>query len=592
MCSGATGRFNIGVCRVRNAICDVYKSFRNNGIFVIDPDKNRKLLTMLTNKRIESEKKNKNVERDFNSVYKEILLEVEDQFDHGHLLFPTEDETDIQERVGGYKTYFGPVFYGGFLCYAKESVCNLEKALTRLTCCREADKLGYDEALCRNQDLAFRRGSWFWLLYAPYFSWMRNKVLTATRMELGEVHDEIKKDSMREHPKKKLRVSSFAEIMYLGTLYTYNFVTYIRGKIKCPEWAKPGKFPRMIGDYTCPGSLLGGALLACIKTCLTDWYITDTMRSIFVYSANYERLCEVFSYLLEDAGGNVFAYHSDDMVCKLRCVDGYARFNVDIKSCDASNGRAIFHVLRKLMSQTYWFDVMCACIEQCGLDFVIRNPRNPKEKITLSSQRPFEFSGTVLTTMLNNVAMGAICIVIDFMIRGKSRVEAKGIVERAAASLGYLVSIEEVLCDEDFQFLKISPTRVNGVVEVFLNLGVVLRSLGTCDGDLPGRGSIESRAELRNSGIVQGFLHAGKNIIMDALRQRFHFATKAINTHYIVDNMSGFERAYVSVEALSRRYAIAGVHLEWLAREIIDSQIGDVIANDALRQIFKKDYGM
>jgi hypothetical protein len=194
--------------------------------------------------------------------------------------------------------------------------------------------------------------------------------------------------------------------------------------------------------------------------------------------------------------------------------------------------------------------------------------------------------------MLNNIAMGAICIAIDFMVRNCTVSQAKGVVERAAASLGYLVSIEEVLCDEDYQFLKISPTRVNGVVDVFLNLGVVLRSLGTCDGDLPGAGSIIARAEARNSGIVKGFCHAGRSIIMDALRRRFTTSTEAISAHYIVDNMSGFDGASVSLEALCRRYSIAGIHFEWLAREITDSQIGDVIANDALRQIFKKDYGM
>lgn len=512
----------------------------------------------------------------------------------GRLLFPTEEEEDIGERVGGYKTYFGPTFYGGFVCYAKESLVNLEKALTRLTCQRETDTPGLHDELCKNQDGAFEEGSWFWEVASKYFNWLRKNCLRSLSIDLGEVIDTIIKDASRPHPKLRLRLEAMREILERGILYSMEYMQFVIGKTKCPEWAKPGKFPRMIGDFTCPGSLLGGALMACLKTCFTDWYdLEPHFKMVFVYSANYERLRECFEELLSNIGKSVFVYHSDDMCCNLNCVDGRARFNVDIKSCDSSNGQKIFDMLLWLVTDTVWYDVMWYCVEQCLKSFQLKNPRNPKEVLYLGCRRPFEFSGTTLTTLLNNIAMSAICLAIANKCKdGITKAEAKGVVEQAAKSIGYLVSIEDVSCDEDFQFLKTSPTRTHGVVGVFLNLGVILRSLGTCDGDLPGRGSIESRAEKRNSDIVAGMCHAGSSIIMNALRVRFPSQGDAIHSHYVVENMSGFEDTVVSIDALCRRYCLADVQFEYLAHEITDSKIGDVIANDALRAIFKKDYGM
>jgi len=170
------------------------------------------------------------------------------------------------------------------------------------------------------------------------------------------------------------------------------------------------------------------------------------------------------------------------------------------------------------------------------------------------------------------------------------------LVERGAAMVGYKVTCDVVVNPEDFQFLKCSPTVEEGEVHVFLNLGVILRALGSCDGDLPGRGSLYDRARKRVGEVVSGFSHAGTNSVLDAIRAVYSLGSRetagCVGIHYLVDHMEGMEKSLVSDGALCRRYGISNSELEELLIYIRQSDIGSVINCPALRKILQIDYSL
>jgi len=167
-----------------------------------------------------------------------------------------------------------------------------------------------------------------------------------------------------------------------------------------------------------------------------------------------------------------------------------------------------------------------------------------------------------------------------------------GVIE-CCAFLGYKVTLCRVERLEDFQFLKISPTLTSGGMSLFVNLGVVLRSLGTCDGDLPGSGDLLERGFQRNCDIVAGMVHCGNNPVMNALRRRFPSGdASVVNTHYWLKEMRGFEEEYTSSESLSRRYKVSAGDIDNLCSFIENSNMGDLISCDVLRSIYKIDYDL
>lgn len=572
---------------MRNIVCDVDKAFSFNERLYVDHKRNVKLSAIL-------ERNGSTLEEFVRILYYSCVLS-----------FPTEDKKDVDEQITTYKTWFGPVFYSGAVCYGGGNIQTLGKGLTRILGRREPKDVGLDQMLRQNQEVAFDidgDGSWYDML-RNYMWFLRSAIFIALHAQCNEINDDICDDAHKVHSKRALRVSSFGRLVEDGSLLMYNmYCKKVTGKIKCPEWAKPGKVSRIIGDYTCEGSLLGGFIACVMKHCFEPWYINSKFRMRFVFSPDYTTMTEIFSRLLED-GYDTFVYHSDDVCAAIVCNDGMFRCNLDISSCDTSNTIHVFNLVLWLVENTYWHTLMKFVVSQCCKEFHVVNPNNLKEKIVFSNDGdPIEYSGTVLTTLLNNIASSLICLSIWWHkgIKGVSCAEAPELVRKAAAYVGYIVTCETVEHVEDYQFLKCSPTLTDSGITVFLNLGVVLRSLGTCDGDLPGSSSITSRAEKRNMEVVRGYKHAGSHVVMDALRERFtrvdncfsNCDKESFHLHYIVEHMTGFEESRVHVDALLRRYQICESELIELCDYIRHSHVGDVIWCSSLRAIFKKDYSL
>jgi len=577
------------VYRVYNVLAEVHKDFVSNGKLVLSRKSNTKIIVKLAG---------------VGKTFRDLVT----SFRQGKLLFPTEVRKE-DVVVKGYKTHFGPTFFGGFVCYAKDYVENMEKALWRITSKRVADVAddhGYCDRLRLNQARRCHMqsdGSEWGDLKMRFFERLRSLVIVAITKIGKTTHECIYDDSQKPHSKLKLRVQAWKELVERGIVYGYEYMRTIKGKVKCPEWAKPGKQARLIGDYSTEGSLLGGFLLELIKHCFEEWYCDGLFRMRFVFKPNYETLVEVYSKIWE-VNSFTFIYHSDDGVVSIPCLDGQFRANLDISSCDASNGIRVFETLKWFVQDTLFAPIVDKCVEQCEKTLTLCNPHNSREKIVLDNGgEPIEFSGTVLTTALNNIAMCFIALSIKYHYRLVPMSEMKELISASAEFVGYKVTIEEVKEMEELQFLKTSPyISAEGKLEVFTNLGVLLRSLGTCDGDLPGRGDIERRAESWNASVVRGYVHTGRNIVTDALRERFNDkrivkdwaeeTQRRLHLNYTLQQLEGFSNRVVPMWALCRRYRIDSSQLEYLVAEIARSNHGDVITCDALRAIFKTDYGI
>lgn len=119
------------------------------------------------------------------------------------------------------------------------------------------------------------------------------------------------------------------------------------------------------------------------------------------------------------------------------------------------------------------------------------------ERVKLRSTCPVLYSGSTLTTFINNLASALICESIAL-----SDINCISDIEQAALRVGYKVSIDACNRPCDLQFLKHSPAGVT--MFPLLNVGVLLRASGFCRGDLPGRGDLEKRASRQQAMLLNG----------------------------------------------------------------------------------------
>jgi len=189
------------------------------------------------------------------------------------------------------------------------------------------------------------------------------------------------------------------------------------------------------------------------------------------------------------------------------------------------------------MTSGYARELMTAVIDQLRKELVIKSThKRGKDAITLIHGSIDDidctlFSGSVLTTLVNNVAN----LLIARSVYERRCTTCAEIVA-AAADVGYVVTMDE--CDkfENMQFLKHSPfVNDDGVVLPFVNLGVLLRSLGQCNGDLPGtrNDDLRSRAQKFTSGYLNCFRYSGQSALFRALACKWCADTdEGVNTFY------------------------------------------------------------
>lgn len=412
----------------------------------------------------------------------------EEWFKDGELSF-----TEIGKRDGTYRSIFGPIFSVSSVIYENSNE-NLSKAFRRLTAARGSYE--EDQKLFSNQRSFLSK---FKHNLMPVFLCLSRYEHKYRQGEYGDMY----KYAELPHDKKKLRMLQTLSWESDSLQRNRLGLKTVWCKMKCDELNKYGKYPRCIGDLGVDASMRGMILMSNLKDALSSEIVyINGFATLFVKSPTQDKLTLAFNLLLDPPPGarGSFVYFSDDSCISFRNPNGSVTYyNMDIKTCDTSHGPEIFDMLNHLCPALVK-DEMEVLVNQCRADTRLVPPgvRKPKQCVILSHEYPILYSGSVITTFINNIANLLILLAISLFYDG-----SKSSVLTAANNAGYNVTLADCPTMYGLQFLKHSPVIDDqGEIRPLINLGVILRAIGTCRGDLPGRGDLNLRARRFNANLL------------------------------------------------------------------------------------------
>lgn len=313
-----------------------------------------------------------------------------------------------------------------------------------------------------------------------------------------------------------------------------------------------------------------------------------------------------------------YLIYSDDAVVCGNLGGRPFGYNVDISSCDSSNGFGIFMIVGQMLSG-HNVELAIGLLKQCCMPIKLVNPENKQESCKLRLSGPFEGSGTTLTTVLNHVASLFIaCNVVEllawFALSDEHSVSYSipNLIEIGAAWAGHSMTVTEWagtdgVFFERMDFLKTHPVRdVDGNWRGMRCLGSFFRGFGSLDGDLTGERLGISPNKFRELGLVRAFelyahaivlglVHEPSNRIMSAIRARF-VGLKGEETR-IVDELSQYKgrsrKTFVADEnSLALRYGWYDSEVDELVRAIEMCKVGEEYSLSILTKMFYRDYSL
>lgn len=489
------------------------------------------------------------------------------------LLSFTEPSTRVEGR---YRTLYGYNFaHNGVIL--DNSVVNLSQSLRRLLAVREPEIEGFDANLRLLQQAS----------------------LTACKQALIDIFSDFTDtdfpDDMRmsafklqfmKHLKKKLRAMTYKQIEASGLIGDEAWLCEVIWKMKLDEWAKNGKFGRIIVDLGVAASLQGAMYAEKCKHILGDRDILYKGCVFhFVTQPSPDRLRYVFDTLQNMRGDLTMFVFSDDACCAIRTADGVRIFNLDFSSCDISHTPGLFDALFMLFKTPA--EIVKAYHLQMAADIKVRSPHNRKERIILRPKGHYLQSGSTITTLVNTFAW-----LLCFVSMVDSHVTDLQSVQDTCLSCGYIVTGEECFIPEDITFLKYNPVKCSchDEYQPVINLGVIFRASGTCRGDLPGRRSrgITERAKKFQSELMNGFTCKIVNPTLKLLNPGNSSKTVDYTEH-----ISGLGDAHTfSDDALFKRYRFDNDSIESIRQACHESDVGSVVYLNEIGEILRRDYGL
>lgn len=388
------------------------------------------------------------------------------------------------------------------------------------------------------------------------------------------------------------------------------------------ELAKPGKHGRLYVSYN--ESILGmGWFFGYLKNffCTTHKVQHPGCNLQLQVVKSLDENAPALPLDHEGLSGKIF---SDDMTFRYKSGDVDFLFDADISSCDAGNSVGMFYILATL---SYYLGATILMIgnsyHRLREAILIRNPSDPKEMIKIRPKTIFQGSGCPETTMVNNVASTSIAISMQvyiayynrhfFIHEGASYLfdtapadVRESILSEAARAVGHVVTIEFRHHREEVQFLKYSPFETTeGEWVLVRNLGAILRSLGSIDGDITAKMinvkksafksmSYEEKMEAFMANVVAGLVHEPRSLIMDALRKRFPPPAPNSSSifHSLFHTTESRSHHEVPIKSFQARYG--GDECEWydLAHLISELRFGCHAPSSLLGAVMKTDYGL
>jgi len=396
------------------------------------------------------------------------------------------------------------------------------------------------------------------------------------------------------HPKRGLREQCWKDINEDGVRTRKLWLSTVLIKFKKNEWAKPGKKPRCIGDLGVGASLQGFKTTSFVKKAMAaEPFVYKDFTIEFCAKPEPTILVEVFKKLLNPPGKGYLVYFSDDSCVSYRHAGKVHIFNMDISSCDASHGPEIFKSLIATTPDVAQMD-MRTLVEQCCLPIRIVSIADKSNFVMLKAKHPKLYSGSTITTILNNFANLNIGIAIAESLQCDRAPDPIS----AAEQVGYIVSLEKCETMYDIQFLKHSPVfDDSGSMRALMNFGVLLRASGTCNGDLPGRGDVELRAREFQGALIHGMYPRTHAPILSTMLSHTHSPRDSISTvvnrdlRYKVCQPTEGAAYRITNEEIWKRYRLSAADAA-LLEEGLDSGYQTSWICPASQAILEKDYGL
>jgi hypothetical protein len=458
---------------------------------------------------------------------------------------------------------------------------NINFGMRRLTSLRFAESTGKDARLARNQARFVRE-------HAPALSKLAD-LYEKHFKDYDGAGEEAWAHSADPHIKRLLRMFAWRDLEESGGEFDHLWVKYVTYKMKKDEFAKTGKYPRMIGDLGVAASLQGFRITEFLKQAQAkEIYQEFGCDFEFVKSPAARNLEKTFRSLIEPEHRAHFSYFSDDSSFSVRDAEGKVHtFNIDISSCDSSHGDAIFESLLAILPGRLKDD-MQRLLDQCKLPIRVHDV-NSKNFVTLQPHRYRLYSGSTITTAINNLAS----FLIGLSIAESGATTEAGLIA-AAEKVGYVITCKENTHYSQIQFLKHSPVYdTNSELRALLNFGVMIRSSGVCHGDVVGpKGmTLQEKAENYQANFIQGCYPKAHTPFVDSMRRKVVKPITIADLEYKTDHSDLDPHFFVSDEEAFRRYGLDDAGIAQV-KILSTCSFGEFVANPGLNRILNIDYDL
>lgn len=491
-----------------------------------------------------------------------------------------------------YRTHYGWNFAHNGVIYS-ESSHNLKLACRRNLACRNPDG-NEDMEVARNYDRVMRENQ---------ENFIREKNDTIKRMFEGfhwnpppheKVYDAIC-CAAEPHPKQKIRAAAILDLDRKGRLYG-RWSSSVLWKLKLDEYAKPGKYPRVIVDLGVAASLEGAKWIEKAKCGICDKIVEcDGWYFVFCGSPDPDNVMHYLDIIWHNkmnARGYTLAF-SDDAVIGTFVNGKWKVFNLDISTCDASHTPALFNLMCDLLGipkdlkEDLWAQITADIrVGVKGGDFAF-----------LRNHNFYLQSGSIITTLINTIAQ----MVITVALATTLVINSLDDITTAVKLCGYDITLEECVIQEDMQFLKMSPTRdLYGNFHASLNLGVIFRASGTCRGDIP-----RSHRRIRN--IKEDALIFQHKLMCGMLTRINNKDLNKLSPYPILRGEGSLKFAQAQIDALRHmtvgpvvtygddiytRYRLTAGEISEIKHMLSSMDFGTVTYSSGVHKILQKDYGL
>lgn len=498
-------------------------------------------------------------------------------------------------NIDSYRSIFGPFFPIRKLCLPGCGPVEYRILVGRMIALRAPEAIGFSERLAIQQSTGIRSVRHVLGLFKKHIE------LNIVRLSYEESYP---KWLFEPNAKRQLRIHVNKQVYDKGGDYEDDDKP-VEFKPKNDEMLGPNK-KRGIGDLGVYRTNATAHIMSSIKEAWTNDFTYKNTRIRYVKSADKRSLSDAFTLLVNPGENKIFfVLHSDDSCVSADCSDGVVYFNGDIKACDGSHRTIMFNTLFRLLAysegiKNVHHDALERAFKYLKQDLVVKYKKDRKQKVKYKFETMRLYSGSTLTTIVNNFANELIAIKLALLVPNPREItgaQFRAFYVQAGEEVGYILKVCDCSCPEQLQFLKHSPSLVDDVWVPWVNLGTFVRGFGTFAGDMPHKsGKYKEAAEDFVSEVVVARANWGNHSFNDSFKHLIKTVTKQRSrTNRVIaeqkEKSIGFMQQRIGIDCLAKRYGCQIVELEQLCDSISRSGVGDIVYHPVVQKIYECDYG-